>query len=103
MNSIEIDLDAEQVPASDEYICVAPEQGQQIYDYFNGLLDRKNADAFEEHAVLCHRCRERLETLDWVFRTLREMRDEYSSNEQQEVAETAGSRSFMVRSVNSTN
>jgi hypothetical protein len=53
-----------------EYLCIAPDDGEKLYDYYNGVLGEAEARRFEEHLALCFRCQDRLLKLDWITKTL---------------------------------
>jgi hypothetical protein len=53
-----------------EYMCIAPEEGEKLCDYYNDVLAESDALRFEEHVALCFRCQEELLKLDWVMKTL---------------------------------
>jgi hypothetical protein len=67
---------AKPVPQKESYICIAPELGQSVYNYFNSALSEKEARQFEEHLLLCFQCQDIIFALDRLVETIRQNRDE---------------------------
>ena len=54
-----------------EYICIAPNDSQLVFDWLNGACDAANKEAAEVHLRLCFHCQEavaRLMRIDEQFR-----------------------------------
>ena len=62
-----------------EYICVTPNIGKQLYDYFNGVLAEEEVKRFEAHLFLCFGCQEAVLQLCWIFDRLSEKQNEFFS------------------------
>jgi hypothetical protein len=51
-----------------DYICVDPEIGELVFDYFNDLLTGDQKQAFEEHLSICLDCEEMLGKMAFLER-----------------------------------
>lgn len=60
------DKDNKEPPYGRQFVCLAPEVGELIYDYLIGELKADTVSNVEEHIIFCLRCQADLGTLRTV-------------------------------------
>lgn len=60
-------------------LCIDPETGEKVYDYFNGALEPEEVRRFEQHLVSCLCCEMTILELDSILLTLIEEQDSESA------------------------
>jgi hypothetical protein len=58
-----------------EFICIDPDLGTQVYDYYNNALPDHEARQFEAHLLLCFRCQEIVFELDEISDAIKANRE----------------------------
>jgi len=53
------------------YVCLDPEEGKHIYDYYIGMLVEQKVQDFEAHLLFCFHCQESIYELDSVVKILK--------------------------------
>ena len=61
---MEVLMSVNEVSGKTVQICVDPEIGSKVYDYFNGALEKDQVHQFERHLVTCRYCEDALVDLD---------------------------------------
>jgi hypothetical protein len=59
--------------------CTDPRLGEQVYDYYNGVLEADGVRRFEQHLIQCAYCEKVVFELDHIFFTLEEAEMERNS------------------------
>ncbi|MBK7597199.1 MAG: zf-HC2 domain-containing protein [Acidobacteria bacterium] len=57
-------MSVNEVSGKTAQICIDPEIGAKVYDYFNGALEKDQVHQFERHLVTCRDCEAALVDLD---------------------------------------
>lgn len=66
---------AKQKAREREFICIDPDLGKQVYDYYNLALPDHEAREFEAHLLLCFRCQEIVFELDAISDAIKANRE----------------------------
>jgi len=58
------------IGSHNEYICIDAETGSGLLDYYNGVLNEQDANAFEDHLFFCYSCQDKFLRLEAIFAAL---------------------------------
>lgn len=56
-------------------VCIEPNTGRQVYDYYNGLLEADQVLAFERHLIQCEKCESTVHELDAILSAISDQQD----------------------------